>query len=95
MEKMDIKSPSRRCVSHEIASKSSNQEILYFARLRNVPAESELSFNDILQAYPIERFLVRLSQSPQVDTTAEDRLVLVHIPHNCRLRVLTAEYFLG
>jgi len=39
------------------------------ARLRNVPAESELSFNDILQAYLIERFLARLSQSPQVNTT--------------------------
>jgi hypothetical protein len=38
------------------------------ARLSNVAAESELSFNDILQAYVIERFLARLSQSPQVNT---------------------------
>jgi len=38
------------------------------ARLRNVAADSGLSFNDILQAYVIERFLARLARSPQVDT---------------------------
>jgi hypothetical protein len=38
------------------------------ARLRNVAAGSELSFNDILQAYVIERFLARLARSPQADT---------------------------
>jgi hypothetical protein len=38
------------------------------ARLRNVAAASELSFNDILQAYVIERFLARLARSPQADT---------------------------
>jgi hypothetical protein len=38
------------------------------ARLRNVAADSELSFNDILQAYVIERFLARLARSPQADT---------------------------
>jgi hypothetical protein len=30
------------------------------ARLRNVAQEAGLSFNDILQAYVIERFLARL-----------------------------------
>jgi hypothetical protein len=38
------------------------------ARLRNVAADSELSFNDILQAYVIERFLARLARSQQADT---------------------------
>jgi hypothetical protein len=38
------------------------------ARLRNVAADSGLSFNDILQAYVIERFLARLGQSPHADT---------------------------
>jgi hypothetical protein len=38
------------------------------ARLRNVAADSGLSFNDILQAYVIERFLARLARSPQADT---------------------------
>jgi len=38
------------------------------ARLRNVAADSQLSFNDILQAYVIERFLARLARSPEVDT---------------------------
>jgi hypothetical protein len=38
------------------------------ARLRNVAADSGLSFNDILQAYVIERFLARLALSPQADT---------------------------
>ncbi len=37
-------------------------------RLRNVAADSGLSFNDILQAYVIERFLARLARSPQADT---------------------------
>jgi len=37
-------------------------------RLRNVAADSGLSFNDILQAYVIERFLTRLARSPQADT---------------------------
>jgi hypothetical protein len=37
------------------------------ARLRNVAADSGLSFNDILQAYVIERFLARLARSPQAD----------------------------
>lgn len=38
------------------------------ARLRNVATDSELSFNDILQAYVIERFLARLARSPEADT---------------------------
>ena len=38
------------------------------ARLRNVAIDSELSFNDILQAYVIERFLARLARSPAADT---------------------------
>jgi hypothetical protein len=38
------------------------------ARLRNVAAASELSFNDIRQAYVIERFLARLARSHQADT---------------------------
>jgi hypothetical protein len=38
------------------------------ARLRNVAQEAGLSFNDILQAYVIERFLARLARSPHVDT---------------------------
>jgi len=38
------------------------------ARLRNAAADSGLSFNDILQAYVIERFLARLARSPQADT---------------------------
>ena len=38
------------------------------ARLRNLAAGSEQSFNDILQAYVIERFLARLARSPQADT---------------------------
>lgn len=37
------------------------------ARLRNVAQEASLSFNDILQSYVIERFLARLSRSPQAD----------------------------
>lgn len=37
------------------------------ARLRNVAADSGLSFNDILQAYVIERFLARLARSPQAN----------------------------
>jgi hypothetical protein len=32
------------------------------ARLRNVAQEAGLSFNDILQAYVIERFLARLAR---------------------------------
>jgi hypothetical protein len=38
------------------------------ARLRNVATNSEQSFNDILQAYVIERFLARLARSPEADT---------------------------
>ncbi len=38
------------------------------ARLRNVATNSGLSFNDILQAYVIERFLARLARSPHADT---------------------------
>ncbi len=38
------------------------------ARLRNVAKEGNLSFNDILQSYVIERFLARLARSPHVDT---------------------------
>jgi len=38
------------------------------ARLRNVAQGAGLSFNDILQAYVIERFLARLARSPHVDT---------------------------
>lgn len=38
------------------------------ARLRNVATEAGLSFNDILQAYVIERFLARLARSPHADT---------------------------
>jgi predicted nucleotidyltransferase component of viral defense system len=38
------------------------------ARLRNVAEASGLSFNDILQAYVIERFLARLAGSPEADT---------------------------
>jgi predicted nucleotidyltransferase component of viral defense system len=38
------------------------------ARLRNVAQDKGLSFNDILQAYVIERFLSRLARSPHVDT---------------------------
>jgi hypothetical protein len=38
------------------------------ARLRNVATDSQLSFNDILQAYVIERFLARLARSPEADT---------------------------
>jgi Nucleotidyl transferase AbiEii toxin, Type IV TA system len=38
------------------------------ARLRNIAQEAGLSFNDILQAYVIERFLARLARSPHVDT---------------------------
>jgi predicted nucleotidyltransferase component of viral defense system len=38
------------------------------ARLRNVASEAGLSFNDILQAYVIERFLARLARSPHADT---------------------------
>jgi hypothetical protein len=38
------------------------------ARLRNVAADSGLSFNDTLQAYVIERFLARLARSPQAGT---------------------------
>jgi hypothetical protein len=38
------------------------------ARLRNVAQEEGLSFNDILQAYVIERFLARLARSPHADT---------------------------
>jgi len=38
------------------------------ARLRNVAQEAGLSFNDILQAYVIERFLARLARSPHADT---------------------------
>jgi hypothetical protein len=38
------------------------------ARLRNVAEASGLSFNDILQAYVIERFLARLARSPEADT---------------------------
>jgi predicted nucleotidyltransferase component of viral defense system len=38
------------------------------ARLRNIAADAGLSFNDILQAYVIERFLARLARSPHADT---------------------------
>lgn len=38
------------------------------ARLRNVAGQGGLSFNDVLQAYVIERFLARLAQSPEADT---------------------------
>jgi len=38
------------------------------ARLRNVAQGAGLSFNDILQAYVIERFLARLARSPHADT---------------------------
>ena len=38
------------------------------ARLRNVATDSELSFNDILQAYVIERFLARIARSAQAHT---------------------------
>jgi Nucleotidyl transferase AbiEii toxin, Type IV TA system len=38
------------------------------ARPRNVAQDAGLSFNDILQAYVIERFLSRLPRSPDVDT---------------------------
>src|ERR1700691_5447466 len=34
----------------------------------NVAQDAGLSFNDILQAYVIERFLTRLARSPHVDT---------------------------
>jgi predicted nucleotidyltransferase component of viral defense system len=37
------------------------------ARLRNVATDSGLSFNEILQAYVIERFLARLARSPEAD----------------------------
>lgn len=38
------------------------------ARLRNVADQGGHSFNDVLQAYVIERFLARLAQSPEADT---------------------------
>jgi hypothetical protein len=38
------------------------------ARLRNIAEEGGLSFNDILQAYVIERFLARLARSPHAET---------------------------
>jgi AbrB family looped-hinge helix DNA binding protein len=38
------------------------------ARLRNVAENSGMSFNDILQAYVIERFLARLARSPHANT---------------------------
>ena len=38
------------------------------ARLRNVAREGGHSFNDVLQSYVIERFLARLTQSPEADT---------------------------
>ncbi len=38
------------------------------ARLRNTAQQAGLSFNDILQAYVIERFLARLARSPHVDS---------------------------
>jgi predicted nucleotidyltransferase component of viral defense system len=38
------------------------------ARLRNVAQGAGLSFNDILQAYVIERFLARLARSSHADT---------------------------
>lgn len=38
------------------------------ARLRNVAQNADLSFNDILQSYVIERFLARLARSPHADT---------------------------
>jgi Nucleotidyl transferase AbiEii toxin, Type IV TA system len=41
---------------------------LVLARLRNVAQEAGLRFNDILQAYVIERFLARLARSPHSDT---------------------------
>lgn len=38
------------------------------ARLRNVADQGGRSFNDVLQAYVIERFLARLAQSPEANT---------------------------
>jgi predicted nucleotidyltransferase component of viral defense system len=38
------------------------------ARLRHVADQGGHSFNDVLQAYVIERFLARLAQSPEADT---------------------------
>lgn len=38
------------------------------ARLRNVADQGGHSFNDVLQAYVIERFLARLARSPEADT---------------------------
>jgi len=38
------------------------------ARLRNVANQGDHSFNDVLQAYVIERFLARLAKSPEADT---------------------------
>jgi hypothetical protein len=47
---------------------SKNVVASVLARLRNVAQEAGLSFNDILQAYVIERFLARLARSPHADT---------------------------
>ncbi len=47
---------------------SKNVVASVLARLRNVAQEASLSFNDILQAYVIERFLARLARSPDADT---------------------------
>lgn len=47
---------------------STNVVASVLARLRNVAQEAGLSFNDILQAYVIERFLARLARSSHADT---------------------------
>ncbi|MGH8865611.1 MAG: nucleotidyl transferase AbiEii/AbiGii toxin family protein [Burkholderiales bacterium] len=38
------------------------------ARLRNMADQGDRSFNDVLQAYVIERFLARLAQTSEADT---------------------------
>ena len=61
------------------------------ARLRNVAADSQLSFNDVLQAYVIERFLARLARSPEVDTDLLKGALMLRVWGVPRARPTTAD----
>lgn len=60
------------------------------ARLRNVATEAGLSFNDILQAYVIERFLARLARSPHAETVLLKGALMLRVWGVSRAALATA-----
>jgi hypothetical protein len=62
----------------------------------NVAQDAGLSFNDILQAYVIERFLTRLARSPHVDTVLPKGALMFEKGNEARaLRTTLVEVWLS